>query len=354
MSSGLELKKSLGLDDFKYVKINRAVVSSYKILFVWFDSWRKHMPITNYRIKNFPWVAHIFSGVNLMYNRNKQTVFTPPMPIEEYAGDYKHALIIPVNIAGDRFIKKSDFTKKFESAEKQPSLQHILNPFKKTPIIQGVNILEFVSLYDLADKGNVSGFTMTWRKDRSRVMGQENTVAKLVDCFISEGDKSVTFAFLTEATELGSKEPNENINSNYRFYDTDKMEVNPDNFNLKRNRSKTYEIQIKILDFFDWLDVFEGEEVGPKQMKEILEVSNVQVFSTSPSFHWQGMNYNMSQLDASIYPTSISNDVWGPRHGDKSGYFLDKHLYGLLRQIKFWINPMASMLNKKLKSRGLI
>ena len=457
MSNGSELKKSLGLENFKYVKINRAVLSTYKILFVWFDSWRKHMPVTNYRIKNFPWVAHIFAGYNLLKNRDKQTVFTPPMPIEEYSGNISASLVIPVNLAGDRFINKSDFTKIFESVNEKfidykndysvhtnpgPSevkemlsendsfntltgmyiaendtsyiangnllhktmlkviieegleqsellyfvidyssnmityrhepkksiikkfeqsnyFQTYFHNFKiyyeRTPIAYFNNsLLEFVTLYDLADKSNMSDFTSTWRKDRSRVMGAENTTAKLIDCFIDEADKSVTFGFLTESTELGDKEPSQTINSDYRFYNSDKMETDPNNFNLKRNRSNTYELQIKILNFMEWLDVFEGEEIGPKEMKEILEVSNVQVFSTSPSFHWQGMNFNLSQLDGSIYPTDISNPVWGPRHGDSSGYFLDKHLYGLLRQIKFWINPMASMLNKKLKSRGLI
>lgn len=89
-------------------------------------------------------------------------------------------------------------------------------------------------------------------------------------------------------------------------------------------------------------------------MKEILEVSDIKVFSTSPAFHYQGANFNASQIDASIYPTSISNPVWGPRHGDKSGYFLGKHLYSLLQSIDFWLNPMSSMLTGKLRGRGLI
>lgn len=348
MSTGLELKQSLGLSNFKHVKINRAILSTYKILFVWFDSYKKQMPITNYRIKNFPWVAHIFAGYNLLRGRSKKTIFTPPMAIEDYGGNIKSALIIPVNLAGDRFIKKSEFTKVFESVNNSTVLE--------MPICQTNNLLEFVTLYDLADQGNISDFTMIWRKDRTRVMGTENTQVKLIDCFISEGDKSVIFGFLTSATELGDKQPSTTIRgSDYIFYDTDKMETKPEsNFQLRNNDSKTYEIQIKILNFLDWLDVFEGEKIGPEEMKEILRVSNVQVFSNSPSFHWQGMNYNLSKLDGSIFPTKISNPVWGPRHGDTSGYFLDKHLYGLLRQIKFWINPMASMLNKKLKSRGLL
>jgi hypothetical protein len=223
--------------------------------------------------------------------------------------------------------------------------------------IQG-KLKEFVTLYDLADKGNVSDFTLVWRNDRNRTMGQENRTAKLIDCFIDEADKSVTFAFLTEATELNGHEPNEDIDSDYREYPLPKGEADPEqNFSVKVNRSKTYEMQIKILDVLGeegWISTFNGETIGNREMKEILEVSNVQIYSTSPSFHWQGANYNCSQLDASIYPTNIGNPVWGPRHGNSSGYFLDKHLYGLLRSIKFWINPMAAMLTRKLRERNLI
>ena len=470
MTTGMILRRNLGLENFKYIKINRAVVSSYKVLFIWFDSYRKTMPITNYRIKNFPWVANIFHGTFIFHNTKKQTTFTPPMDLVDYNGAVRGSLVIPVNMAGDRFIDKKEFTKVFENVQNEKFLDYVkvssydatgkyaihVNPtlseikeikeetgdpdlrgiyiastekmyvsssklthdhiiksipglkrgmlieygvrfstdeeynnivieysnsealasflnndfyntyllhlepelidtfLEQAPLMQfNRNLLEFVTLYDLADKGNMSAFTGVWRKDRNRTMGGENTTAKLVDCFLSEADNSVVFSFRTEATSLKGKDVDDNIASDYKFYDGDKGQTDKKTFDIKKNISKSYELQIKILEFFDWLDVFEGEKVTPKNMKDILETSNVQVFSTSPSFHWQGMNFNLSQMDGSAYPTDISNPIWGPRHGDKSGYFLDKHLNGLLRQIKFFMNPMASMLSSKIKAKGL-
>lgn len=343
-TTGILLKKQLGLEGLKEVRISRFVVSSYKVLGVFFDSYRD-MLVTTYRIKRFPRVATIFSGTDLARDTNRYTPMTPPVDIEDYNGTIRGALVIPVDLAGDRFIDEDEYSKIFESKDKDKSELVLYIP-KET--------LKEITLYDLADKGNISDFSMLWRKDRNRIMGTENTTAKLIDCIIDEADKSVTFQFLTESTELGNKEPNDNIDSSYRFYDGPKGEVDPDTFRIKRNRSRTYELQIKIVDALEWIKVFEGEEIGQKEMKEILEVSDVKVFSTAPAFHWQGMNVNISQLDASIYPTDIPNPVWGPRHGDAKGYFLDKHLYGLFNQIKFFINPMSSMLSKKLKSRGLI
>lgn len=349
MTSGTVLKKNLGLDKLKYVRISRAIGYPVKILFVWYDSYRSDMPITNYRVRKFPWTATMFVGARIMQGSNRKATFTPLMDIEDYNGEVRNAAIIPVNLAGDRFIDKKHYTKQFESVEDLEST--LLGQYNQT-------FLEFVTLKDLADRSAISDFTMTWRNDRNRVMGTENTTAKLIDCFVDEADKSVTFAFLTESTELGDKKPNPKIDSPYRFYSGPKGEVDPENqFNIKRNPSKTYELQIKVLDILGdegWLSTFEGETITRKEMKEILEVSNVQVFSTSPAFHWQGANFNLSQLDGSIHPTNISNPIWGPRHGDKDGYFVGKHLYGLLKQMGFWLNPMASTLTKKLKDRGLI
>jgi hypothetical protein len=470
MTAGEILKKNLGLEKLKHVKISRVVTSSYKILQVFYDSYRPSMPITNYRIKNFPFIARVFHGTDLAHNTDRAPIMTPAIDIEDYNGNIKGALIIPTNLAGDRFVDKKQFSKIFESTLNEKFVDYVksnldnkkyalhVNPNSKelqeireesdsfgirgiylsnlnkmfianadllhrnirrrletkyhplnlnefgvyftTDDMRGVVTIEtisdeafkeflatdfyntylsnydidlkevllenqqiflgkgflkeFVTLDDLNDTDTISDFTSTWRKDRSRVMGQENITAKLVDCVVDEADKSVTFQFLTTATELGNKAPNDNIDSDYRFYSGPKGEVDPETFNITRNRSRTYEMQIKVLEFFDWLDVFEGEKIGRKEINEILEVSNIQVFSTAPSFHYQGMNYNLSQLDGSIYPTTISNPIWGPRHGDPDGYFLDKHLYGLMRQIKFFHQQMGSMLTGKLKNRGLI
>lgn len=348
--TGIRLKRELGLENFPFAKIMRLALSSYKILMVAYNSYRPTMPITSFQLRRWPFTAMVFHGTDLYHGSNKVPIMTPPMDLEDYNGALRGALIVPVDLAGHRFIDDDEFTKVFENKN---STQRQKEPKRYSFFYEG-KLNEFVTLQDLADTGNISDFTMKWRKDRNRVMGSENTQAKLIDCVIDEAEGSATFQFLTEATELGNKQPSDSIDSPYRFYPGPKGEVDPSNFSIDRNTSKTYELQIKVLDILEWLKAFDGEKIGRKEMKEILDVSNVQVFSTSPSFHWQGANYNLSQLDGSMYPTDIPNDTWGPRHGDKSGYFLDKHLYGLLRSIEFFLNPMASMLTSKLQQRGLI
>jgi len=344
MKTGYILKKRLGLEKLKNVKISRALVSSYKILIAHYDSNRDFL-VTNYRIQRSPRVASVFHGTDLFHGTDKYVPLTPAIDIEDFNGAIRGALVIPIDLAGDRFIDEDKFTKIFESEkEKEKEWQSIYIP---------KNTLNEITLYDLADKSSMSDFTQKWKKDHTRLAGGGSSSIKLVDCVIDEAEGSVTFQFLSEATELGNKKPSKKIDSPYRFYRGDKYEVEPENnFNLKRNTGKLYELQIKILDALEWIKAFEGEKIGKKEMKEILEVSDVQVFSTSPSFQFQGINFFASELDASIYPETRKPQRWDKYHGED--YFLDKHLGTLFLSIKFFINQMASKLDSKLKKRNLI
>src|SRR5208282_3820450 len=103
ITAGMKLKKELGLEQFRYVRISRAVISSYKILFVFYDSWRTETPITFTRIRRWPGISTILSGTNLEHGDHHKTFFTPPIDITSFNGNLVGSLIIPVNLCGDRF-----------------------------------------------------------------------------------------------------------------------------------------------------------------------------------------------------------------------------------------------------------
>lgn len=332
-TTGEKLKSELGLDNLYNVRIARALISSYKILFVWYDTNRPNAAITTHYIRQFPWASRIWHGTDLMTGKERPALFAPLVDIEKFNGAVKGSLVVTVDLAGHQLAKKGVYTKTFGEAINVhyfPDLFHKLE--------------EDVTIADLRDTGNISDLTMKFRRERNSIMGAENTTAKLVDLMVNKDANNVVFAFLTEATD---KYPDDYV---YKQADPDA------NFNLKRNTSETYEIYIKILDFFDWLDAQKGEddtEITPKLMKEILEVANVQVWSNSPSFHWQGFNFWLSQLDGAMFPTKIRPQFWDKKHGDGDA-FVDKHLYGLLRSLPFFLNPMSSMLTKRLRDKGLL
>jgi hypothetical protein len=83
-------------------------------------------------------------------------------------------------------------------------------------------------------------------------------------------------------------------------------------------------------------------------VKNWLWATDFGMFSNDPSWHYQGFNYNLSVLGASIHPTNIEPQVWNKIHGDA---LVSKHFFDLFLHIGWFINQMASSLLNKLKVR---
>lgn len=205
------------------------------------------------------------------------------------------------------------------------------------------NFSEEIRLSDLKNNIGVSDLTDRFRKERNKLMKAESTQAKLIEVEIDETAKNVTFIWLTIPTDKYPKD--------YVYGEVD-LEGNK---SISTNRSKTYELKIRILDFFDWIDTYPDKtEITVKDIKDIFKISNIQISCNCVSYQYQGFNYQMSNVfDGSIYPTSIPDPVWGPKHNNGDG-LLCKHLSSLIAGIGFWQNPMSSMLTKKLKDREIL
>jgi len=324
-NSGTKIKKLLGIEAFDKARISRILVSTYKIYVIFIDSKLPTKPITNETIKR---MQYFLPAMEFPFKEKPRML--PLMDLKDYNGSINNAMYFLIDMAG-RYGQNNLRTKTFEN-------------FKQFMDTSKEELEEFVKLSDLNTPDTISDFTARTRSERNSELKPENFLAKLVDINIDTVQDHVTFIFSTTVTTPIYPK------------DFDYKQTNPDsNFNLVNNPNKKYELSIRILDFFKWLKGTkpEGEDVTEDDVRDVLEINNVQVFSTSPSFHWQGMNANLSQLDGSIYPTNIMPTVWADRHGTED-YFLDKHLYGLLRQIKFFSYPMTKMLNKRLKDRELI
>ncbi len=208
-------------------------------------------------------------------------------------------------------------------------------------------IAEELRLSDLAKNAGMSDFTLDFRKERNKIMKPENVTAKLIDCDVDSKNDHVTFIFLTPATEK--------YTPGHKFK---KVVPAGSDFKIEDNPSKTYEIHIRILDFFSLLNT-SPDEITEQDFKDVLEVANISIWADSPDFQYQGMNYHMSMFNASIYPTDRPPLEWNDKvnqHDNKhnGNQFVGKHVGGLLNQFKFWINPMKNMVVKETKSKGII
>jgi len=328
-TSGQKLIQQLKLSQFKYVLIRRALGTTYKLLIVYFNSRNPKKLITRREILNF---EHSFQILR-PEKTNTDLIFLPLKNLSTYNGSMTNAIIFTVDLAGSYLIRNQTF----ESVEKN----------EKFPILQmRGSLLEYLTYPAYMKNAGLSDFTSKWKKDRKKVMGaDENKIAKLIQCEINKEKDYVDFFWLTESTE-----DKKNIDS---LYNKPKKEVDPNTFELKDNPSKTYTFQLRILDFFKWLDTYPSKkEISPKDIKDILYVSNIQIWDSNPSFQFQGMNYINSMFDASIYPETREPKVWNKKHNDDN--FLGKHGQGIMNHMSLYKNNMASMLTKQLKEKGYL
>lgn len=197
-----------------------------------------------------------------------------------------------------------------------------------------IKLDEDLRLSDFKQHSGLSDFTKKWKNDRQKIKGAGNISAKLVKLIVNKKKDYVTFVFFSTPT-----------------YSFTASTVKPKK-NMKISGEHPFYIQnIRILDFWKWAKTTPGyksaKKLSLKDLKEILKVASIQIFCNDPSFHWQGMNYVVSQFDASIFPTDIPPKQWKKKHNDDN--FVCKHLDLIFTQIEFWLNPMTNMLNKYLQ-----
>lgn len=263
-----------------------------------------------------------------------------------YESQFKEDIIIPLN-KGDSFFygkfkNKSAiydshyFTTKGDLVVVTDSGKEI--PMAKIRLLTEKKFSENLRFSDLMKKVSMSPFTLDYNKETNKLMGPPTTHIKLKSMRVNKKKDYVIFVWKTKRTPK---------------YDNKKMmAVDPkNNFNLKP--AKFYTIEIKVLDFFKLLKTKPDNNFTNKDIEEVFNVADVQVWSSVPAYQYQGMNYNMTLFDASIYPENRPPDTWNElesKYGKThNGYqLLDKHSAGLINSIKFYIPQMRMMLKKYL------
>jgi len=195
-----------------------------------------------------------------------------------------------------------------------------------------INFSEEIRLSDLKKSAGMSNFTKKFAKETNRLMGNPTNHSKLVDMKVNKSQDYITFTWVTERTP--------------KYEDNFNMEVvNPKTW--KFHKDNLYTIQIRILDFFKLLKTmpkYRKNKITKQDIKDVLEVADVKIWSDVPAFHWQGANYNLSMFDGSIYPTSIAPEHWDKYHN--SDQLLDKHSAGIINSIAFYIPQMTQSIRK--------
>jgi hypothetical protein len=310
-TSGLHLKKKLGLASLPNVFLTRVLNAAIvKIYLIVYDSLNVNRYIPNLYCRQIGFPAF------LSIHANKKAWLSPLVSLDKYEGPLDRGLFFAIDLAG-KFRRPSNLDFVYESVS--------------------VNELSEITLFNLKARDAVSDLTQQHRQKRIQVMPKrENNLIQLIDVEINREEDWVTFKFLVEATEDPTAPE-------------DKGELDQTSSDIKPNPSKLYEMHLKVLKFFEWLATDPDGTFTAEAVRDVLKVADIKIWSSDPSFWWQGMAYNLTQIDASIVPCDIAPKFWNGINYHGETYFLTKHLAGLFTNIAFWIPPMASMLNKRLK-----
>jgi hypothetical protein len=100
------------------------------------------------------------------------------------------------------------------------------------------------------------------------------------------------------------------------------------------------------LDFKKWLETNPEKKVTIADIKDIFNSAFVKVWSNDPSFWWQGLCWNLTQIDGAIYECDIKPKKWNATNLHNEEGFLNKHMAGIMNSMPFWFNPLAAMINK--------
>ena len=177
MTNGQRLKKILGLENFKTVFITRLITQSTKpIYIVYYDSLRKSTVIPKRKARHMPYVSMTYAGSDLNRDRFEKPVMTPLMDIENWGGNIQVSLITTVDLSYAYHLQSKNFDRLPEKTQSN-IVKNSMSLFLPNQLLK-----EFVTFGDLKDTGNISATTKEFRAERSKIMGQENATAKLLDC----------------------------------------------------------------------------------------------------------------------------------------------------------------------------
>jgi len=312
---GKRLKRMLQLENLPRVYFARLIgISAYTIYFIFYDTKRPYVSITSMEAhkREFPAVTP--------FNGEGRLSLTLLRPVEDFRGSFSGSLFVRVDLSG-RFGDRKLYYRESRG---------------------GVAFVEDMTLKDFKTAAAISAFTQRHRQlRRAFLAGNQVKYTRLMNCLVDQQGDWVLFEWLSIAT------PNTK----------QKKEADPfSDFSLKNDPSKLYELKIRLDGFFTWLLVTlpDGQAVSKKDLLDAMGICSIKAWSSSPAFHWQGHNYNMSQLGAALYPADIAPHHWNQPHLHGDSAFLDKHLAILFMNIEFYAQQMAQMLNKRLKAKNII
>lgn len=332
-TSGEKLISMLGLNKF-YTAYTRIFRLPYNVIIVYYDTRRPQSPITEVSVMNSKIPVNLF---RLSYGPSA-TSHLMVSPLKNYDENIDNLLIFTVDLSGIFGIRNDQVTE--------------IKKWKEGFIIEdgGLRRLdENVSAKDFVGTGAMSDFTKNFYDQRKSLVGGANRNTRLINSVYDRDKDWVTFVFKTIATPNTPEKSTTGGSSGRQ----------PSSI-LSPNPDKTYFQMIRILDFVALLkdtrpDAIKNKKIVWADVREVVDVADVQMWCGCPSFWFQGIDYWLTQLDGSIYPCDIKPEHWNaPNLHGEGNAFICKHLGSLWNSIGFFGTQMASSVQKILRMEKII
>lgn len=312
--TGPILKSKLGLDNFKYVVVVRVLSTPYKTYMIFFNSRWPNVPMTGTRIYKHPMPSMLYT-----YPFNKRPNMGPPVDINDFNGMIENGLYFVVDLAGE-LADSSKRTRVIESSNKS------YNEF----VLFGKNLqslLEGLTIPDIK-KNAISSRNKEWL-DKRRKEGFTGSFLEAVNWI--EDSNEIVLEFAVKPT-----------------YDIPALNFTPEG---KEYEDTKYTVEIvfenvsKFLGSKDTFKSFSNKEQGDLVL-DMIDKAEVRIWSSDPSWIFQGSFEAFDDLDASPYPlwAPHGRGVWNSRHGIEP--HVTKHLAEIFEILKPLYQDIAIELRK--------
>jgi hypothetical protein len=347
-SNGVVLKKKLGIDARKDVKISRVINFPLKLYFVWYDSMTA-VPVQSQRILKSYRPATLLQGLKLKQGGVvKHPRLTTPVPIELFGGVIQDAYFILVDLAGDWLPRGKKLLVKYENREESPILDldgsesYRVSLEEKSPH-RGFTVWNFAN----HAPSRRNKFFYQTRKEAGR------SGSFLKEAFFRDNDpriesgKCIVLKFRVNPT----------FGDGVSAHRTSVRRVKTMDLSSRVRWSSYYTVWVLFEHLEDdlteeELDALRSGSTTERRpvIQKIFRTSTAKVHSNDMSFYWQGCWENAAQLGFSIFPFTgrHGSGVWSRKHtGEFPGIYITKHILEVMKVLPFNALTVAKILTVK-------
>jgi hypothetical protein len=391
-TTGMILKQQLGLEKFKYVVMARCLETTYRVYLVFIDSRWPTTPLMSGRVFRKPMPSMIF-----IYPFKTQPSTTPIFNIEDFNGSLNQSLFFVVDISGN-FGTPSLRTKFNESTSNENWQRYINQP---SEAIKNGEFYWQDSSNDEIHGGKISYldpkdfivevncklhnkkcFTANfrdsqndeWWKEAQKVILinefrnyiysqnisnllegltindlKKNAISNLNKIYLSKRRKEGQSGSYLE--EINWDEEKDTITLEWSIVPTYEKSVTNYSPTGDKYTANDYLAEVQFINVNKYLGTKKDYlEFTPKEqgqlVSDMLKNGEVKLWSSDPSFIFQGTMEAMDDLDASIYPlwSPKGKGIWNSRHGKEP--HVTKHIAEILSVIFQNYSIIAKLLRE--------